>query len=172
VNVILVGYRGTGKSCVAALLGEGLGWEVINLDAEIVRRAGQSIPEIVKSVGWAGFRDLEQEVCQSSVAGDQRVLDCGGGVVERLANRQVLRAAGLVCWLTATAETIVRRIQGDDQRPALTKDYSFTDEVSEVLARRVPLYQEVAHVTIATDARSLSQVADEIIRRVRAALGT
>jgi shikimate kinase len=167
VNVVLVGYRGTGKSCVARVVGELLGWDVISLDAEIVRRAGQSIAQFVADRGWDGFRDLEEEVCRSAAAGSRRVLDCGGGVVERRNNIAVLRAAGRVFWLSATPETIVERIQGDDQRPALTAGRSHTEEVAEVLARRVPLYRMLAHVTVCTDSRSVEQIAREIVAHMQ-----
>jgi shikimate kinase len=166
VNVILVGYRGTGKSTVAEVLGQRLGRRVIGLDQELVRRAGRSIPEIVAAHGWAYFRDLEEEVCRSCAEQLDCVLDCGGGVVERENNFEVLRSAGRVIWLTATVSTIVARIQGDDQRPSLTGAKSFVEEVSEVLERRAPLYRRLCHVEIATDGRSPEAIAAEIQRRL------
>ena len=167
MNVILVGYRGTGKSSVARLVARSLGYEVVNLDAEIVEKAGQAIPEIVADRGWEGFRDLEEEVCREAAGGDGRVLDCGGGVVERDANVGLLRSAGKVFWLTATPESIVARIAGDDQRPSLTGTKSFTEEVAEVLERRTPLYRKLAHVEVTTDGRTVDDVAAEIVSRVR-----
>ena len=166
MNVVLVGYRGTGKSTVAGLVAQALGYEVINLDAEIVRRAGRSIPDLVAERGWEGFRDLEEEVCRSCAQEPGRVVDCGGGVVEREANFEVLRNAGRVFWLTATVATIVERIQGDDQRPSLTGTKSFTEEVSEVLERREPLYRKLAHVAVPTDGRTPAELAAEIVERV------
>lgn len=167
MNVVLVGYRGTGKSVVGALLAQQLGLRVISLDAEIVRLAGQPIPQIVEHQGWSAFRDLEQQVVQAACTGDGQVIDCGGGVIEREANFPVLRGAGPVFWLTAANETIVRRIQGDDQRPSLTGQKSFTDEVAEVMQRRAPLYQRIAHHRIDTDDRTVEQVVDEIRRRLQ-----
>jgi shikimate kinase len=164
VNVVLVGYRGTGKSAVAEILAQQLGWQVANLDAEIVRLAGKPIPEIVQKSGWPAFRDLEEQVVRAAASRDGWIIDCGGGVIEREANFSVLRAAGPVFWLTASTETIVRRIQGDDQRPSLTGQKSFTDEVAEVLERRTPLYRRMAHHQIDTDARSVEEVAAEIRR--------
>jgi shikimate kinase len=168
VNVVLVGYRGTGKSAIAGRVAQELGLRVVSLDAELVRAAGQSIPEIVEARGWAGFRDLEEEIVRTFAARDGQVIDCGGGVVERENNFQVLRASGTVFWLTATVPTIVERIQGDTERPSLTGTKSFTEEVAEVLARRRPLYQRIAHHEIATDDRQLDAIATEIIDLVRA----
>ncbi len=164
MNVVLVGYRGTGKSAVAQRLGRHLKWTVVSLDAAIVQAAGEPIPEIVRHRGWPGFRDLEEQVVRAAAAGDGQVIDCGGGVVERPANVAVLRAAGPVFWLKASPPVIVQRIQTDDQRPSLTGNASFTDEVVEVLERRTPLYARLAHHEVDTDQRSEDQVAAEICR--------
>jgi shikimate kinase len=164
VNLVLVGYRGTGKSVVSRLLGSFLGREVVSLDKEIVRAAGCPIPEIVKAHGWDHFRDLEEALCRSLGARDGLVLDCGGGVVEREANLTSLRQNGRVYWLKAAPSTIVARIGGDTERPSLTGARSFTDEVQEVLARRTPLYRRLAHAEVATDGRSLAEIASEIER--------
>lgn len=162
MNVVLIGYRGTGKSRVAAVLARQLGLGVVCLDAEIERRAGRRIPEVVAQVGWSGFRDLEEEVVRTQAARDGLVIDCGGGVVEREANFAVLRMAGPVIWLKASPQTVVRRIRRDRQRPSLTGTKSFTDEVSEVLARRTPLYQRLAHYSVETDSLTVADVSARI----------
>jgi shikimate kinase len=168
VNVVLVGYRGTGKSAVGRMVARRLGLRVVSLDAELQRKAGQSIPDLVQQVGWPGFRDLEQEIVATFAAQDGQVIDCGGGVVEREANFAPLRAAGPVVWLRASTATIVSRIQGDTQRPSLTGQKSFTDEVDEVLQRRTPLYRRIAHLEVGTDGRTISDIAAEIVQRVQA----
>ncbi len=164
MNLVLVGYRGAGKTAVADLLAARRGLTVVHLDAEIERRAGKSIPQIVADSGWPGFRDLEEDVVRSLAGCDGLLLDCGGGVVEREANRTALRSAGPVVWLKASVATIVQRITGDHQRPSLTGSMSFTDEVAEVLARRTPLYQRIAHYEVDTDSRTVHEVAEEIDR--------
>lgn len=166
MNVVLVGYRGTGKSAVAELLGAALGLTVVCLDDEIARKAGCAIPQIVQERGWPGFRDLEELVVRTFAAQDGQVIDCGGGVIEREANFDVLRSAGPVIWLQAAPDTIVGRIQSDDQRPSLTGDKSFTDEVVEVLQRRTPLYQHISHMAVDTNDCSIAEVAAEAQRRI------
>ncbi|MHB0955896.1 MAG: shikimate kinase [Pirellulaceae bacterium] len=162
MNIVLVGYRGTGKSAVAALLASRLGLDVVHVDAEIEQHSGKSIPQIVEELGWPGFRDLEEEIVRTFAARDGLVLDCGGGVIERDANFAVLRQAGRVFWLTASVETIVQRIGSDTQRPSLTGKKSFTEEVAEVLERRTPRYRAIAHHTVDTNALTVEQVAAEI----------
>jgi shikimate kinase len=169
VNLVLVGYRGTGKSRVAHLLGEALGRPVVSLDEEIARAAGCSIPELVKARGWAHFRDLEEELCRRWGKEEGRVIDCGGGVVECGANFESLRRNGRVFWLRASVPTIVSRIGGDTERPSLTGSKTFTEEVEEVLARRTPLYERLAHLAVDTDGRSVEEIAAEIERDFRAA---
>jgi shikimate kinase len=162
VNIVLVGYRGTGKSSVAGVLASQLRLRAISLDAEIERRAGKNIPELVRDIGWPGFRDVEEQVVSTAAAGDGQVIDCGGGVVEREANFARLRSAGPVFWLRAQPATIIERIRGDDQRPSLTGGKSFTDEVEEVLRRRTPLYERLAHSCVDTDRLTIAGVAERI----------
>lgn len=162
-NIILIGYRGTGKSTVANLVGAQLGWAVHCMDATLVQRAGTTIKEFVETHGWPHFRDCEQALCRELAAGDHQVIDCGGGIIERDANVVVLRGAGTVFWLRATTATIVARIAGNDERPSLTGTQSFTDEVVQVLARRTPLYAAMAHVQIHVDARTPAAIAQQII---------
>jgi len=126
-------------------------------------------PDIVAAHGWNRFRDLEEAVCREFGAKDGIILDCGGGVVEREANFASLRAGGKVFWLRATPTTIVGRIGGDSARPSLTGTKSFTEEVEEVLGRRTPLYERLAHAAIDTDGRSLDDLALTIARRFQVA---
>ena len=163
MNLVLIGYRGTGKSAVARLVARRLGRRVAALDAEIVRRAGSSIPEIVAQHGWPHFRDLESEVASAAAAEDGLVIDTGGGVIERPANVEALRRTGRVFWLTAPVATIVARIESGRERPALTPGKSFTDEVAEVLARRTPLYAAASHHAIDTADKTPAQVAEAVL---------
>ena len=171
MNLVLIGYRGTGKSAIARRLSTLLDRQVISLDEEIVRAASMPIPEIVATHGWSHFRDLEEAVCRTFAAQDGLIIDCGGGVVERLANMDSLRASGRVFWLRATPTTIVARIAGDPSRPSLTGSKSFTDEVEEVLERRTPLYERMSHAIVDTDGRSLDDLAATIARRFQTADG-
>jgi shikimate kinase len=168
VNLVLIGYRGTGKSAVAEILSHALGMPVVSLDAEIVREAGMPIPDIVEQHGWPWFRDLESAVTRRFAERDGLILDTGGGVILRPENTERLRRGGVLFWLEASVETIVERIRCGTQRPSLTEGRSFLEEVAEVLEERLPLYRAAADRAIATDARTPAAVADEIIREFRA----
>ena len=162
MNIVLIGYRGTGKSSVGQLLAERSGRTLMSTDAEVVRRAGWSIPEIVTQHGWDHFRDLESEVCRDLAGKDQLIIDTGGGAILRQDNVDHLKAKGIVFWLTAEVATISRRIGGDTQRPSLTGAKSFIEEIEEVLRERTPTYRAAADHTIATDGKTVVEIADAI----------
>ena len=162
MNIVLIGYRGTGKSEVAKALAEILNMNIVGMDDEIVKRAGLSIPEIVDRGGWTRFRDLESELARQLAQGDQYIIDTGGGVIERSENIEALKSNGLVFWLKASVAVIVSRIAAGNQRPALTAGKSFTEEVEEVLTRRIPKYREAADYAIDTDEKSPARIAAEI----------
>jgi shikimate kinase len=144
MNLVLIGYRGTGKTVIGKLLATELEMPYVGLDDAIVDRAGKPIPEIVSQQGWDAFRDLEAQIVDEVAAGDRQVLDTGGGVITRATNTARLRRNGLVVLLEATLDDIVARIGGDTQRPSLTGTKSFTEEVAQVLGERQPLYRAAA----------------------------
>ena len=163
MNIVLIGYRGTGKSTVGKLLARRLGHELVSTDAEIVKRAKQSIPEIVAQHGWEYFRDVESDVCRDLAERDQLVIDTGGGAILRPQNVEVLKRSGKLIWLTATVETITARIGGDTQRPSLTGTKSFVDEIRDVLRDRAPKYQAAADHVVQTDGRSIQHLVEAIL---------
>ena len=120
----LIGYRATGKTTLARLLAERLGWDWIDADVEIERRAGKSIARIFAEDGEPAFRDLEAQVIADLCRRDRLVLAAGGGAPLRPESRRAMREAGKVVWLTARPETILARMTADAtttaRRPNLT----------------------------------------------------
>ena len=111
-RITLIGYRGTGKSTVAALLGDILGCGWCDADAVLEKKLGCSIATLVRDRGEAVFRDEEAAVLQELLRGFSGVLSTGGGAVLRAANREVLRRLGHpVVWLTAPADVVLRRLE-------------------------------------------------------------
>lgn len=163
MNIVLIGYRGTGKSHVGRILADKLSFPYVSIDKAIVLRAGMSIPEIVRLFGWDGFRERESIEVREVAVWDSIVIDTGGGVIERPENIEQLRENGLVVWLKASVDTIVKRIEGGSDRPALTEGKSFVEEVSEVLERRMPLYRSAAMHEIDTDSLDPEEIATEIV---------
>ena len=161
-NLVLIGYRGTGKSSVARALASRRRRAVASSDQELTIRAGMSIPDFVAAHGWDGFRDLEEQVVAELCARPGIILDCGGGVILRPANRAALRRSGRVVWLKASPQIIRARIADSTERPSLTGK-SFLEEISEVLAVREPLYAETAHWTLDGDPLTVAEMAEGIL---------
>jgi shikimate kinase len=168
ILVFLVGYRGTGKSTVARLLAHHLGWQWVDADDVLEGRAGMTIRQVFETEGEAGFRRRESAVLEELCGLREHVIATGGGVVLSAANRQRLKAAGRVVWLTADPQTIRRRLEKDrttgERRPVLT--VGGLAEIKELLRAREPLYRGVADHTVHTSGRSPEQVAGAIARRL------
>jgi shikimate kinase len=167
--VTLIGYRGSGKSSVAAPLAERLGCACVDADAEIERRAGRSIRAIFDESGEPAFRRLEKEVLAELLARKGLVIAAGGGAVLDEETRQAMQAAGPVVWLRAPATVLAERIAGDattsGRRPDLT-DRGGPAEITELLAARMPLYEACATHIVETHDRSLEAIVDEIVQRL------
>lgn len=161
--LVLVGYRGTGKTMVGDLLAQRLQMPCVRMDAEIVTRAGMPINDIVAKFGWPKFRDMESELALDLSGRDNIIVDTGGGVIERPENIEALKKNSRIFWLKASVDTIVSRIQDNTERPALTEGKTFTEEVAEVLERRNPKYQSAADYEIDTDGRTPEEIVDSIL---------
>lgn len=169
MNIVLIGYRGTGKSVVGRIVAEKLGRECVAMDAMIIEGAAMSVPAIVEKEGWPGFRDRETRLARDLAERNDIVIDCGGGVIERPENMEALRANGTVIWLKASVGVIVERISDDTERPALVEGKTFTEEVAEVLERRTPLYRNSSHHEIDTDNLTPDEIADRVVGIFRSA---
>jgi len=163
MNIVLIGYRGTGKSAVAEILSDTLKMKSLGMDSEIVKKAGLPIPEIVEKYGWEKFRSMETEVALQVSQLDHVIADTGGGVIERPENIEALKRNGFIFWLKASVDVIVSRIESGTERPALTEGKTFTEEVAEVLEKRMSKYSSAAQYTIDTDHMTPDQVASSII---------
>jgi shikimate kinase len=167
VNIVLIGYRGAGKSTVAGLLASALRMPMVSLDQEIVRREGHRIPEIVAAHGWGYFRDLESRVVDDYAGRNGWVIDAGGGVILREENVRNLRRNGILVWLSAPPSVLIQRIRDDGERPALKEGKTFLEEVEEVLKERLPLYRSAAHWSIDVSASTPEEISTRIQVRLR-----
>ena len=165
MNLLLVGYRGCGKSTVGAVLAKRLGLRFIDLDQVIAEHAEMPIREIFAKEGEAGFRQREQQACQNLRRTKRSVIALGGGAVIDAANRALMRRLGKVVWLRAPAIVLWSRIKNDPEtlngRPDLTPDGGLA-EVEAKLAEREQAYRAVAHQTIDTVSTTPEAVADAI----------
>lgn len=161
-NIALIGFMGVGKSTVGPLLAHALGREFVDLDAEIERRWGSSIPQIFAECGEAEFRRRESELLQEVCCRSDLVIACGGGAVLREDNRRVLKATSRLVLLTAPVDVIVSRIGHAGGRPLL--DGQPTKEAAaRLLAEREPIYRSAADFIVDVASLTPQEVSEAIV---------
>ncbi len=146
-RILLIGFRGAGKTTLGKKMAEFLGLDFIDSDGEIEKREGLSIREIVEKNGWDYFRALEKEFLRELKEREGVVCALGGGAVLHKEELKSLKEDSLIIWVYADLETIKERLLKDEktlsQRPSLTS-LSWEEELKELYEKRLPLYQEWA----------------------------
>ena len=157
--VFLVGFMGAGKTSVARKLARMAGVASVDMDTYIERCEHKRVKEIFAEVGEEGFRAVEtQTLYELGMKKDPMVISCGGGVVLRPENRKALSELGLVVYLSVTAAEAASRISDVSSRPL----FGDLQNAQRVIDERLPLYEEVADVTIDTVGRGSSSIAHEV----------
>lgn len=164
-RVVLVGPMGAGKSTVAALLADAWGLPVRDTDQDIVAAEGRSVADIFVDDGEARFRALERDAVAEAVTGHDGILALGGGAVLDPSTRQVLRGHRVVFLSVGLAEA-VKRVGLGTARPLLLGNVRA--RVKALLDERLPVYREVATITVDTDGKTAEEVAHEVRAAVEA----
>lgn len=141
MNLILIGFMGTGKTVTGKALAKRLGWRFVDVDALIEREARTPIRRIFAERGEAQFRRLETQAIRRAVRGRRQVIAAGGGAFVHPANRRLLQQAGVVICLTSRPEVILRRVTRTiAARPMLAGARSPLARIKQLLAQRRPFY--------------------------------
>jgi len=168
-NILLVGYRGTGKSTLGKRLADVLAMNFVDMDRILIQDAGCSISRIVEEHGWPHFRELEKKLLLRLAQAKGQVIATGGGVVLDAENRTLLLQMGIVIWLKANPDAIMKRLQqdkeGSAQRPPFS-DRNLWEETTAALKERMPLYKGVSEVELDTSNLDIAECVDEIVRIV------
>jgi shikimate kinase len=159
MSIVLIGYRGSGKTTIGRRLAERLARGFVDVDDLIVRKAGKSIREIFADHGESHFRELESRAVAEAARLGEHVIAMGGGAMLRPENRRAIAGAGHhVIFLKCDAEELLRRIEGDPataaMRPNLTALGGGIEEVRKLAAEREPVYR--AAMTAEVDVTRLS----------------
>lgn len=162
VNLYLVGFMGTGKTTVARLVAQRLGFGCVDSDHEIERRQKRTIPEIFAAEGEPAFREMEREFVRSGHPATRTVVACGGGLVVQPGLGEELRARGVVVCLHASLETILERSSRQNNRPLL-QGADPAERIRTLFEQREPIYRRSGTLVL-TDARPLKEVVAHVVR--------
>jgi shikimate kinase len=159
--IVLMGFMATGKSEVGRRLARRLDRPFIDTDHLVEARAGKTVAAIFAEDGEAAFRALERDAVVAATARGDAVIAVGGGAVLDATNLAQLRDAGVLVYLTADIETILRRVGDVARRPLLAGDDPRA-AIERLLAARRPVYAAASDVTVDTSARGIDDVVEEI----------
>lgn len=167
MKIVLVGYRGSGKTTVGRILSNMLFLDFVDTDSVIEEIVGESISSFVEKNGWERFREVESEVVKELSKKDNVVIASGGGTFINPENYRRLKGEGtFFVFLDARPETLRKRIATSNRPPLLGSDS--VSEVDTVLRKRRPIYTSISDLTVETDDLSPYQVAKKIVEKISA----
>ena len=169
MNIVLIGYRCSGKTDVGKILARELGMEFVDTDLLIEEDTGCSIESIISEKGWDHFRKIERRMIEEVSERDNLAIATGGGVVMDQNNVQNLNRNGFIVWLEGDAEVLKERMEKEQRsgkiRPSLT-GVDPLEEINQVLNVRTPLYQQTGNLMVDTSLLSIEEVADTIMKNL------
>ena len=162
-NLALIGFMGSGKSCVGRLAAEMMHFTFLDTDHVIEARAGKSISDIFAQDGEPAFRQWERRIVEELTRRHRTVIATGGGLPTDEANLTSLKTHALVVCLWASPEAIYERVKGHEHRPLLN-DPDPLARIRELLTAREGFYRQ-ADVLVNTEMRSLREVAQHVVHQ-------
>ena len=166
-NIVLIGFMGSGKTAVANYFKEHYHMMSIDTDQLIVRKEGLSVQEIFSGKGEVYFRLLETKLLEELARQElvNTVISCGGGMAVNPANVVKMREIGVVVYLSATPETIYKRVKDDKARPLLNDNMNL-EFIGNLLSKRREFYERAAGVIVETDGKSVMDICKEILSKL------
>ena len=169
MNIVLIGYRCSGKTVVGKILASELGKAFLDTDAMIEETWGRSIETMISTQGWDPFRETEKRLVEEVSRRNNLVIATGGGIVMDEENVKNLKQNGWVVWLKGKPEVLKERMakeQGSGRvRPSLT-GVDPLEEIREVLNAREPFYERAGDLVVDTSTLSIRDAADLIIENL------
>ncbi len=158
--VFFVGFMGAGKTSVSRRLARDCHIASIDMDSYIERCEQMKIRAIFSERGEEAFRDLETELLEELSTRDPLLISCGGGIVQRERNREILKERGFVVYLAVEVDEAAERISDLSTRPL----FADREGAKATHENRLPLYREVAHATVDTRGKTISRITREVKR--------
>ena len=171
MSIVLIGARGCGKSTIGRKLADQLWRPFIDVDEQIVRRAGKSIRDIFDQDGEKRFRDLESEVIKQVSPMSDQIIALGGGSLLREENRVTLQShAHKLIYLRCDPNELYRRIKADPNsggtRPSLTQFGGDIREIELLIALREPTYHQCKALEIDVTGITPDEAAASILKMI------
>jgi len=171
MSIVLIGYRGSGKTTIGRLLADRLSKSFADSDEKIVVDSGMTIREIFERDGEEKFREMETAAIGELAGLEDYVLSLGGGAPLREENRRAILSGGhTIVYLRADPVELHRRIHHDAataaHRPHLTKLGGGIEEIRSVLAAREPIYRQMSGAEVDVTHASPEQVVDMIMKLI------
>lgn len=156
-HIFFVGFLGAGKSTLARNLGSLFHRRHVDTDRLVERALGRSVSEVFATAGEEAFRDAETAALRRLERGKSLLVSCGGGIVERPVNCELMHRMGVVVYLDGDLSDSLRQIRCPERRP----DLGSASHAAKVYRHRRPLYERCADITIDIRDKSFEQVAGE-----------
>ena len=164
MNIILIGFMGAGKSTVAKKIAEKIGDQLIEMDDLIVERSGRKdVAEIFELDGEIRFREMEIEIAKEISLMTNVVVSTGGGVIINRIILDYLRKTGTVVFLQTRFTEILSRIDRSGGRPL----FQDKKKAKILFDFREVLYKEYSDLSVATDNRSVDEVAESVLSMLK-----
>lgn len=163
-NIVLCGFMGSGKTTVGKCLAQKLNIQFVDMDCEIERIAGMTVPEIFENFGEPHFRALESRVCEELGKKSNLVIAVGGGAILKSENQKALSNNGIIIYLEVSVNTIISRLKHDKSRPLLNQQNK-ADVINNLMQQRLPIYQKAADLIVNAQGHP-EQIADKIINLI------
>lgn len=169
MNIVLIGYRCSGKTEVGKILARELEKDFLDTDELIEDNAGCSIEAIISRDGWNHFREIEKSLIEKVSRRNNLIIATGGGVVMDEDNVKNLKKNAWIVWLNGESEVLRERMDKEQRsgkiRPSLTGKDSL-EEIKQVMDVRIPLYEKAATFVVDTSTVTSAEVAALIIKNI------
>jgi len=172
-RIYLTGFMGSGKSTVAPILANALGFTFVDMDCEIENLTGKKISEIFSDLSEEYFREVESSVLQEVSHRDRSVISLGGGTIANESNLQIIKSTGVLIYLKTSAEQIYHRLKRKTDRPLVRSKIGVTlneeqlrNRISVLLSKREQFYNQ-ADVIVITDDQRIGLTVDEIVQNLK-----
>lgn len=165
MKIVLTGFMGSGKTSVGNELSRKLGYPFIDTDNLIEEREGKPISIIFKEKGEDYFRRLERAVAEEVSLRNNVVIATGGGVIKDKENVKNLGRRGIIIWLKASPEIILKRVMLEGGRRPLLDVKEPLNEIKRLLAERERFYMQ-SDIVIDTNFITFGEIAQEIIEKL------